>query len=431
MPTKEELHKNGIALIEEARKIQEAAQKRGGTLDAAERVRVDAIFAERAKILDATKQIDDDAKRMAELDGLIADDEAEVEHRPAAPATRGNDGSTIKYRNAAGVQRCFELPEGYPAFGPEYRDALGKHLRGKIGSNARDLQVGIGSAGGFLLPQAVLATVWKDLDDNNYVRANATVYPVGNAESLGVPTLEADPSDAEWTAEIDQTPTSDTTMAFGRRELKPSMVVKRLDVSRRLLQRMPGVESFVLSRLAYKHAVMEEKAFLSGDGLGKPLGLFTASANGISTSRDVNSGANTAFTSDALKAGILTLKAQYRSRAIAICHRDTFTKLAQLKDGENRYYMQYNLAEPDVPRIMGIPVYESEFAPSGSTQNTYGMVVGDMSYYAIADALTTTVERVGNDTTSNNANKTYFYLRKETDAMPIMQVAFVRFKYSA
>jgi HK97 family phage major capsid protein len=431
MATKEELQKQGISLIEEARKIKDAAQKRGGTLTAEEQQRVDAIFDDKRKIDEQVTQLNADAKRMAELDDLIDDDEVEVEHRGAAVQTRtASKPGKIEYRNVHGKTRSITLPDDYEVRGEAYDNALGQYLRGRNGQ-MRDLQVGIGSAGGFLLPQALLGTIWKELDDNNFVRANATVYPVGNAESLGVPTLENDPSDAEWTAEIDQDPTADTAMTFGRRDLKPSMVAKRLNVSKRLLQRMPGVESYVLSRLAYKHAVTEEKAFLSGDGVGKPLGLFTASTNGISTGRDVNTGANTAFTSDGLKTGILTLKASYRTRAIGICHRDTFTKLALLKDAENRYYMQYDLTQPDVPRIMGIPIYESEFAPSGSTQNTYGLVVGDMSYYAIADALTMSVERVTNDTTSNNQNKAFFYLRKETDAMPIFQTAFVRFKYSA
>jgi HK97 family phage major capsid protein len=50
-------------------------------------------------------------------------------------------------------------------------------------------------------------------------------------------------------------------------------------------------ENEVTNELGYKFGVTEEKAFLTGDGSGKPLGVFTASASGISTARDVTASA--------------------------------------------------------------------------------------------------------------------------------------------
>jgi len=51
----------------------------------------------------------------------------------------------------------------------------------------------------------------------------------------------------------------------------------------------------------YKFAVSQEKAFLTGSGVGRPLGIFIASTSGISTSRDVSTGnSSTAITFDGL-----------------------------------------------------------------------------------------------------------------------------------
>lgn len=78
-------------------------------------------------------------------------------------------------------------------------------------------------------------------------------------------------------------------MAFGTRELKPQLPTKLLLASERLLRiSAPPMETIIRQRLVYKNAVPQENAFLNGDGVNKPLGVFTASDDGISTSRDVS-----------------------------------------------------------------------------------------------------------------------------------------------
>ena len=81
---------------------------------------------------------------------------------------------------------------------------------------------------------------------------------------------------------------------------------KRIKVSQQLLrQALIGPEGLVLDRLAYKFVVSQEKAFLTGSGAGRPLGVFKASPIGISTARDVATGnTTTAIGFDGLQANI-------------------------------------------------------------------------------------------------------------------------------
>jgi len=125
----------------------------------------------------------------------------------------------------------------------------------------------------------------KAVDDLVYIRQWATVIAVPNAESLGAPVLTADPADASWTAEIG-TVSEDSTMALGRRQLTPHQLTKLVKISMRLLRLVPDSESLVRNRLAYKFGITHEKVFLTGSGAQQPLGVFTASADGISTSRE-------------------------------------------------------------------------------------------------------------------------------------------------
>ena len=79
---------------------------------------------------------------------------------------------------------------------------------------------------------------------------------VTSADSLGMPSLDTDLTDPTWTTEI-AAPSEDTTMVFGRRELKPIQLSKLIKVSMKLLltSALP-VEGIIADRLAYKFAIL-------------------------------------------------------------------------------------------------------------------------------------------------------------------------------
>ena len=122
------------------------------------------------------------------------------------------------------------------------------------------------------------------------MRGKATKYRVATAASLGVVTLDTDLDDADWTTEL-ATGGEDNALKFGRRELHPNPVAKRIKISNKLLRSaVMSIEGIVNDRMGYKFGVTQEKAFLTGSGAKQPLGVFTASAAGISTGRDVSTG---------------------------------------------------------------------------------------------------------------------------------------------
>ena len=127
-------------------------------------------------------------------------------------------------------------------------------------------------------------------------------------------------------------------MAFGRRELHPHILTKGLKISRKLLGKVPDVESLVRDRLAYKFGVTMEKAYLTGIGAGQPLGVFVASNDGIPTGRDYSTGNSaTAMAFDGLIGAKYTLKQQYWAKAAWLLHRDGAAQIAKLKDSDGQY----------------------------------------------------------------------------------------------
>lgn len=287
------------------------------------------------------------------------------------------------------------------------------------------------AAGGYLhASEQFVGTLIKALDNNVFVRGYANVIPVTSSDSIGAPSLAADIAAPTWTTEIAAI-SEDASMAFGRRELKPNQLSKLVKVSNKLLltSALP-VEDIVAERLAYQFASTQENAFLNGSGSAQPLGIFTASANGINTGRDEATG-NTAagVSADGLINAKFKLAAQYRRTARWVFHRDIIKMIAKLKDSEGQYLWNNSLIAGQPDTMLGLPVDESEFAPSTVTANAYVGALANWQYYWIAELQGLSVQRLNElyAGTSQIGFKGVYY----GDGAPVLESAFVRVKLGA
>mgnify|MGYP000430479895 CR=1 FL=1 len=379
---------------------------------------------------------DENATWKRHMDGVKEfDDKIAMEERKDQLATLE---STLASGNEpqAGQQNLDQRSELDPTNSQEYLSAFRRELRD--GRNAvftqeelralqevRALQAGVNADGGYLkAPEQFVRKLLTGLKDQVFMRQFATVFTLTGSASMGVPTLETDIADADWTTELG---TGDEgSMAFGKRELKPIPLAKRVKVSNTLLRvaALP-IDEIINDRLLYKFAVAEEKAYLTGDGNGKPLGVFTASADGISTARDISAGnLATSITYDGLLATKMGLKEGYRRKARWMFHRDAVLQIMQLKDNNGQYILNPNL--PDADKILNMPYHTSEFAPNTFTTGQYAGILGDFSFYWIADVLNMTVQRLVELYAATN--QTGYIGRKETDGMPVLEEAFARVK---
>ncbi len=315
--------------------------------------------------------------------------------------------------------------------GKEVRAAFNKFLRGGIAalanSEVRALQADVDTLGGYIVaPQQFVTQLIRAVDDRVFIRPLATKFTIERAESLGVPALDTDISDADWTSEL-ATGTEDAAMAFGKRELHPQPLAKRIRISNKLLrQAVIDPETLVRDRLAYKFAITEEKAFLIGNGVKQPLGLFTASPMGISTGRDVVAGTTTALTMDGLISVKYALKQQYWPRARWLFHSSAVEQIAKLKDNTGQYIWRESVRVGEPDRLLGFPVMMSEYVPNTFTTGQYVGMLADFSFYWIADALDMQIQRLTE--LYAETNQTGFIGRRELDGMPVIEEAFVRAK---
>jgi HK97 family phage major capsid protein len=427
--TTKELRSERDKLVKRSREIYETAAKDKRALNTEERSEYDKIVgvkdADGKETPGAIDELDDAIYQLEKVEKAEQRSAAGV-GRVTAPEVPGTGKTPDKT-----VEDGEEPQTGTNS--PEYRSAFKSWMRygdrRLKNEEYRALAADNDSTGGFLVaPQQFLNTIILFVKDRVFLRQLGTVYQIDKAESLGAPSLDTDPADSNWTGEI-QTGTEDSSMKLGKRELRPHPLAKLIKISRTLLERATvGAEGLVKDRLGYKFAIAEEKGFMTGSGANQPLGVFTASSNGIDTSRDVTCSSTTAFSADDLITAKYTLKQQYMESPSTrwLFHRDGIRKTRQLKDGIGQYLWRSGIAGDKGDTILEVPFVMSEYAPNTFTTGLYVGMIGDFSNYWIADALPFRLQRL--DELYAATNQVGFIGRKETDAMPVLAEAFARLK---
>lgn len=314
----------------------------------------------------------------------------------------------------------------------EYRASFNRYLVGGISAlnpaEIKNLQATDDSLGGYTIaPEQFINELLKAVDNMVFIRQWARKFSLTTSTSLGVPTLETNPNDFDWTSEIAAV-NEDTSMTFGKRVLTPHPLSKLIKVSNKLLRvSSQNPEQIVRDRMAYIYGLTHEKAFLTGNGVNQPLGVFTASTDGISTGRDVSDGnTTTAIGFDGLKSAKYALKQQYLRNAKWLFHRDAVAQIDKLKDANGQYLWQPSVQVGEPDRLLNIPVYMSEYVPNTFATGNYVGMLADFSFYWIADSLEFAIQRLMELYAGNN--QVGFIGRGETDGMPTLEEAFVRVK---
>jgi HK97 family phage major capsid protein len=362
----------------------------------------------------------------------LADDPMERPNRKAKDENatvfmrRGSDrqGNPVYVEEKAG-------PRGSRA----YNDAFARYLsvgeRNLTPEERAALQSDDNEQAGYLLASEQLAAgILKEVDDEVFVRRYAKVHTVPEATSLGIRRRTARMSSFAFGQEL-QVATADSALKYGKKVLNPHHLTGQILVSRDLARRA----SVLMAEINYEMGrnageVMEDKYF-TGTGAQEPLGVFTASTDGISTGRDSVTGSSTSITADGLINAKYALKAAYRNRTGVgaprwLFHRDAIKIIAKLKDTTNQYLWQPGLQEGQPDRLLNMPIDESERAPATFTTGLYVGLLACWQYYEIADALDMEMQVLYE--LYAQTNQIAYVGRLKTDGMPTLEEAFVRLK---
>ena len=189
---------------------------------------------------------------------------------------------------------------------------------------------------------------------------------------------------ATWLGEADEISTSDTN--FGQVTLNAHKLGTMIKVSQELLDDSEfPLDSFMADDFGRRLGVLEEEAFIIGDGMNKPTGFLTTAPT-VTTAGDT-------ITFDDVMSLFHELKPPYRNKAIFLCNDTTVKTLRQLKDNSGQYLWQASLEAGTPSTLLGHSVYVSRFMPEIAASAKV-LAFGDFSYYWIADRKGRTFKRL-------------------------------------
>ena len=330
---------------------------------------------------DAVEQYDRMAQEVKDLGAEIErlEQQAQVDAQLAAPTSRPVSGKPMIMTEDRAATKTGTK---------EYTEAFWNMIRnrGNYGEVHNALSVGEDSEGGFTVPDEFERKLVEALEGNNIFRGMATVIRTSSG-TRKIPIAE-DTGEASWIDEGEEIPESDTT--FGQTMLSAYKLGTMIKISNELLNDSAfDLASYIARRFGVRMGNAEERAFITGDGVGKPLGLLDDAGAKIG----VTAAKTTAISFDEVFQLYYALKAPYRKKAEFLCSEALVLQLMTIKDNNGNYIWKpgLDIGKPDT--LLNRPLKTSAFMPEVAAGNKV-MAFGDYSYYWIADRQNRTFRRL-------------------------------------
>lgn len=252
----------------------------------------------------------------------------------------------------------------------EYKKAMLTALRSNFRQVSNVLQEGVDADGGYLVPEEYDHRLIDVLTEENIMRGIATKITTSGEHKINI---AATKPAAAWIEEGEALSFGDAT--FEQKILDAHKLHVAIKITEELLyDNAFGLENYIITEFGKALANAEEDAFLNGDGVGKPTGIFDKTKGGESIGT-----LTAALKSDDILDLIYKLKRPYRKNASFIMNDAILAQIRKLKDNNGQYLWQpsYQANEPD--KILGYNIRTSAFAP------TDAIAFGDYKYYNIGD----------------------------------------------
>lgn len=251
----------------------------------------------------------------------------------------------------------------------EYKQAMLTALRSNFKKLDNILQEGIDADGGYLVPEEYDNRLIETLKEENIIRSLATTITTSGERKINV--AMSDPA-AAWIEE-------GASLNFGDSKFAQILLdAHKLHVAVKVTEELLydnafNLENHLLTSFGMALANAEEDAFLNGDGVGKPTGIFNKKDGGTFLKE------TTGIKTDDLIDLVHALRRPYRKNASFIMNDKTVASIRKLKDNNGAYVWQPSYQDDEPNRILGYPVYTSAYAPENM------VAFGDYSYYNIGD----------------------------------------------
>jgi len=358
-----ELKNKRAGLVVQMRSLLDTAAKAGRNLTADEETKYEAIQAD----------VDGLSKTISRAENLAAFESNLSSQRDSnyRPGVEGNANGRVTATD-------------------EYRKNFCAYVRGQSGDFKNALSTGLDADGGFLLPEEYDRNIIKLLYELDPMRSLATVK-----SSTSLVNIPVQYSGATFAVIPEGGTYPRTNPKLGRvvmRAIKMGGFILASDE----LEQDTDVGAFVADAGSQALVNLQSELWMTGDDATEPQGIFNASTVGGISVQGVTGAASAtaAITGDDLIDVQHKLKTVYRNRASWLMNDATLKLIRKLKNSvTGDYIWQPGLQAGAPDRILGRPVYTSEYAPAAAI-STKSIVFGDLKAYQIRDRLATQLLRM-------------------------------------
>jgi HK97 family phage major capsid protein len=265
---------------------------------------------------------------------------------------------------------------------PEYRQAFYHYMTAKDPrvelevEEQRVLSRATAGAGGNLVPTDMYDQIIRSMRHQGSLASLANVITTDSGEALNVPSNTTHGT-ATWTAENATYTASDEV--FGTMALNAYKAATTVIVSDELLEDSAfPLDSFLASEFGERISVLEETAYMIGDGSAKPSGILatTATTNATLATAAAGAGNVTTFTYSALVTAVFALPYQYRANASFIVNDTSARNMYLMLDSQNRPLWNVNIASSGPDTFLGYPIYTHPDLPAPAA-SVISLLFGD------------------------------------------------------
>ena len=244
-------------------------------------------------------------------------------------------------------------------------------------SELRVLSKASSAAGGYIVPEDFDQMITASRRARGVIGELARTIETDHGRSIPLGTATAHGS-AAWTAENAAVSATDET--FGQVSLGAFKGMTKVVVSEELARdAVDDFDAYLADELGQRIAALEEPAFATGDGTGKPLGI-TTSGNGV-TAVTAATGSATGFKLADVRAAYDAVPTAYQPSASWLMSPSAFSSLAGLTDTAGGLVL--TSLHATAPSLFSRPVYVSADMPAAAA-NARSVVVGDIGLgYAV------------------------------------------------
>lgn len=338
----------------------------------------------------------------------------------------------IMDKPSASLAEAFETRSSDPKHTPEYRNFVKKlsadhneAVKFFTPTPEQRAYSNTSTTGGPFIPEAWANSVVEGIDNLTVARKMSNLLPVFKGDSFNLPVFGG--INAATRVGETSAATEDSSTLNSSKQFTPIALAAKLSLSRLLLNNaIIDMDGLIRREFARQIAYKTEAEFCTGTGSSQFLGVFTASASGIPSSQDLNTG-----TASTIKWGDLvntkfSISSKYHNhpKSAWLMHGNTMKLLLGMVDSAGRPVITTDVKSGAPATIIDSPVYISEYAPGNPVSGQYALAYGCFEFYVMAENTNLSIEIMPNPETDSSI----YYGRILSDAKPTLGTAFARLK---